>query len=150
MNEQLLTMLAAGLATLSACSSSDPQPPGGATPSFERDIAPVLEARCSHSRGCHGADPTPLVDLDLRSARAYRELVAVPAETGRVALFRVEPGHPAASLLVQKLTGRSGPGSGKAMPLDPTTGEPLTPSPLPPGWIEDVLVVWIERGSPEN
>lgn len=143
-------MFAVALAALVACSSPDGQLAAGVTPSFERDIAPMLEARCAHARGCHGADPTPLVDLDLRRARAYRELVGVAGETGRLALFRVEPGHPAASLLVQKLTGRAGPGSGKPMPLDPETGEPVTPSPLSPDWVDRMLIPWIAAGAPAN
>lgn len=135
---------------LAACSLSDEDQRKATSPSFERDIAPVLEARCARARGCHGADPTPLVDLDLRRDRAYRELVGVRAETGRVALLRVEPGHPAASLLVQKLTGRGGPGSGKRMPLDPESGEPVTPSPIAAAWVDEVLIRWIEAGSPAN
>lgn len=136
---------------LAACSLSDEAHRSGApSPSFERDIAPVFEARCARARGCHGEEPTPLVDLDLRRDRAYRELVGVRAETGRLALLRVEPGHPAASLLVQKLTGRGGPGSGKRMPLDPESGEPVTPSPIAAAWVDEVLVRWIEAGSPPN
>jgi hypothetical protein len=150
MNRWLSMMFARLLATLVACGSGEVRQPAGGSPSFERDIAPVLEARCARAEGCHGTDPTPLVDLDLRRDRAYRELVGVRAETGRVALLRVEPGHPAASLLVQKLTGRGGPGSGKRMPLDPGSGEPVTPSPIPAAWVDEVLVRWIEIGSPAN
>ncbi len=135
---------------LAACSVSDEAQRSVTSPSFERDIAPVLDATCARARGCHGAYPTPVVDLDLRPGRAYRELVGIRAETGRVALLRVEPGHPAASLLVQKLTGRGGPGSGKPMPLDPESGEPVTPSPIAAAWVDEVLVRWIEAGSPEN
>ncbi len=135
-------MIAAGLA---ACSSPDARPPAS-PPSFAGDIAPLLEARCASARGCHGADPTPMVDLDLRRAHAYRQLVAVPAETGRSSLLRVEPGHPAASVLIQKLTGRAG--AGKPMPLDPATEEPARP--IAPAWIEAVLVPWIAAGAPDN
>jgi len=139
------TMLASVTWLLAAC-SPDAQPAAEALPSFARDIAPVLEARCAQRGGCHGEAPTPAVDLDLRRAASYRELVAVPAETGRLALLRVEPGHPATSLLLHKLTGRSG----KTMPLDPQTGQPLTPSPISLEWIERSLVPWIAAGAPAN
>lgn len=139
-------MLASLMFLLAAGCSPAPQPAAGAPPSFARDIAPVLEARCARRGGCHGEDPTPAVDLDLRRTAAYRQLVAVPAETGRLAILRVEPGHPATSLLVHKLTGRSG----KSMPLDPETGEPATPSPVSLEWIERFLVPWIAAGAPAN
>jgi hypothetical protein len=147
---ELHAIVAASVAMLAACSVSDEARRSATSPSFERDIAPVLEARCARARGCHGEEPTPQVDLDLRRDRAYGQLVGVRAETGRVRLLRVEPGHPAASLLVQKLTGRGGPGSGKRMPLDPESGEPITPTPIAAAWVDEVLVRWIEAGSPQN
>jgi len=149
MNQGLVIVAAGLLAVVAACAPDAGAPPE-AIPSFERDIAPVLEARCTASRGCHGAEPTAEVDLDLRRTRAYWQLVAVPAETGRGALLRVEPGHPATSVLVQKLTGRGGPGAGRPMPLDPRTGGPAVPSPLAPAWTEAVLVPWIAAGAPNN
>ncbi len=143
MRLRALTTFAAAL--VAACSSPEARPPAP-PPSFARDIAPVLEARCARARGCHGAEATPVVDLDLRRARAYRELVAIPAETGTSSLLRVEPGHPAASVLVHKLTGR--PGAGKPMPLDPKTEAPAPP--IAPDWVDAVLVPWIAAGAPDN
>ena len=67
-----------------------------------------------------------------------------PCETRRVGVGgRFDPTQP-------RLTGRAGPGSGKPMPLDPESGEPVTPSPIRAAWVEEVLVRWIEVGSPEN
>lgn len=120
----------------------------GRVPAFERDIAPVLEARCASARGCHGDDPTPAVDLDLRSGRAYDALVNVPAETGGVPLLRVAAGDPDRSFLIDKLTGALGPAEGKRMPLETAAGQPVTCLSSP--WIDAVLIRWIEAGAPRD
>jgi hypothetical protein len=139
-------ILVAALA--SACSSSPAAHPEPDTPSFARDIAPVLSARCAMAGGCHGADPTPAVDLDLRSPAAYDQLVEVRAESGSLPIVRVAAGDPDRSLLVQKLTGALGPGQGKRMPLDPATREPVDA--VPAAWVDAVLVRWIEAGAPRD
>jgi hypothetical protein len=131
---------------VAACSQEPAKP---AVPSFRRDIAPVLEKHCT-AKECHGADPVPDVDLDLRANASYRQLVGVPAEMGEIRRSRVRPYDVPGSFLVQKLMGPGGPREGKRMPLDPVTGEPLKQSPLPPRFIDDVLVKWIEAGAPDN
>jgi hypothetical protein len=129
-----------------ACSSASP---AQRTPSFRRDIAPVLEKYCT-AKECHGAEPVPDVSLDLRAPFAYRQLVGVPAEMGETRRNRVAPYDVWGSFLVLKLTGPSGPREGKRMPLDPDSGEPLKPSPLPPRFVDDVVAKWIEAGAPDN
>ena len=120
-----------------------------AAPSFEGDVLPVLIGHCSTDEGCHGNKPTHSVALDLRRDAAYRQLVGAAAEARKGAL-RVQPGDPAASFLVDKLEGRLRPGEGKAMPIDPQTGAPSSPSPLPPAFVDTVLKRWIEAGAANN
>ncbi|HUS31631.1 MAG TPA: hypothetical protein VMZ53_24170 [Kofleriaceae bacterium] len=133
-------------ASVAACSR---EPAAETGPSFRRDIAPVLEKHCT-AKECHGAEPAPDVDLDLRAPFAYRQLVGVPAEMGEIRRSRVVPYDVYGSFLVHKLAGPSGPREGKRMPLDPATGEPLERSPLPSRFVDDVIVKWIEEGAPDN
>jgi hypothetical protein len=126
----------------------EPEPEAPKIPSFRRDIAPVLDKHCT-TKECHGADPAPDVSMDLRPAAAYRQLVGVPAEMGETRRMRVVPFDVPDSFLIHKLAGPTGPREGKRMPLDPDTGEPLKPSPLPPRF-DDVVAKWIEAGAPDN
>lgn len=135
------------LAVLVAGCTREPSAPR--TPSFRRDIAPVLEKHCT-ARECHGADPAPDVSLDLRAPFAYRQLVGVPAEMGDTRRSRVVPYDVHGSFLVHKLAGPSGTREGKRMPLDPATGESLKQGPLPPRFVDDVLAKWIAAGAPDN
>jgi len=121
----------------------------GVRPSFKLDIVPVLEHHCADPKGCHGDDPTESVALDLRSGAAFRELVDVPAK-GRPGSWRVRPHDPAKSFLLDKLAGKLQSEEGKAMPLDPDTGVPIVPSPLPSGFIDGVLRPWIAAGAANN
>lgn len=116
--------------------------------SFHRDVLPVLTSHCATVPGCHGDDPTDSVHFDLRPAAAHASLLAA-AEARRGAM-RVQPGDPAHSFLIAKLTGALGPGEGKAMPIDVDTGSPLVPSPVPTTFIHDVLGPWIAAGAPNN
>ncbi len=117
-------------------------------PSFAREIAPVLAKHCT-GKDCHGDDPEMDITLDLRLPSSYRELVNTPAQMGTTHLMRVKPGDPDNSMLVHKLTGRLGFKEGKRMPIDDDTGEPIVPSPLPPGFV-DTVVAWIRAGAPNN
>jgi hypothetical protein len=138
----LLALVAAG------CSRPTPRAaPAG--PSFRTDVAPVLDRMCARAEGCHGDKPTDSVSLDLRTARAYGQLVGVPAEARRGAL-RVKPGDPAASFLLDKLSGKLGHGEGKPMPIDPQTGAPISPSPIDSSYLEAILKPWIAAGAPNN
>jgi len=110
-------------------------------PTFQRDIAPVLEERCTARGGCHGDEPTQEVTLDLRAGAAYRELVGVTAELG-APLLRVAPGNARASMLVRKLSGPLARDEGSAMPSDDV-------APLPAHFVDDMLVPWINAGATE-
>lgn len=123
--------------------------PAPARPSFSRDVAPVLIHHCAEAKGCHGDDPTDSVDLDLRREHAYAELVGRPSAVRKGAL-RIHPGDPAASFLLDKLTGALGPREGKQMPIDPTTGAPIVPSPLPSSFVTPTLKTWIAAGAPDD
>ncbi len=100
------------------------------TPSFKDEVLPVMLRHCASAEGCHGDKPTDSVDLDLRAANAWTQLVGAPAEARKGAL-RVRPGEPSGSFLLAKLKGALSAGEGKAMPIDEDTGVPIVPSPLP-------------------
>jgi len=87
--------------------------------------------------------------MDLRQPRAYAELVNRSAQ-GRPGWLRVRPGDPNASFLIVKLVGPLQHGEGKRMPLDENTGAPADPSPLPVGFVEQVLTPWIAAGAQDN
>jgi len=135
--------------SLVACARKPAPPPAPAAPSFKSDIAPVLSRMCAQARGCHGEAPTDSVDLDLRPAAAWAQLVGRAAETRRTAQ-RVKPGDCDASRLVAKLTGRLGPREGKRMPIDPDSGAPVQPNPVDQGYLDAVLCPWIRAGAPNN
>jgi hypothetical protein len=117
--------------------------------SFRRDIAPILASTCASSEGCHGAEPTHRVSLDLRQRAAYGSLVGHPSEL-RAGAFLVDPGHPAQSFMVDKLTHKLAPkGEGRPMPLDPQTGNALQPNPVE-GFVWKTLVAWIAQGAADN
>ena len=123
--------------------------PAAAIPSFRRHVIPVLVRDCATAKGCHGEEPTESVSLDLRPASAYAQLVNVVAQA-RPGGVRVKPGNDEASFLVAKLTGKLVGAEGKPMPIDPESGVPLVPSPLPPEFIDGVLRPWIRAGAPDN
>jgi hypothetical protein len=117
--------------------------------SFKRDVQPELTRGCASAEGCHGSAPTDSVSLDLRPAESHAQLVGVDSE-GRPGTARVTPGAPDASFLLDKLRGTLRQGEGKSMPIDAETGAPIVPSPLPPGYVERVLVRWIAEGAKDN
>jgi len=110
----------------------------------------LLERQCAAAKGCHGDDPTESIKLDLRRGHAFGDLVNVVAKA-RPEAWRVRPGEPSKSFLIDKLEGRTlRPGEGKRMPLDADTGVPIEPDPLPAGFIDATLRPWIEAGAPDN
>jgi hypothetical protein len=156
--KEALTLVLVGLMTGGCRDRSSARPALNAAPapattalgsSFRHDILPVLLRTCAQAKGCHGEKPTDSVDLDLRAAAAYGQLVNHAAKARKGAL-RVKPGDPAASFLIDKLTDSLGPQEGKSMPLDPDTGAPIDPSPVPAAFIEDALKPWILAGAPDN
>jgi hypothetical protein len=76
---------------------------------LEREI---LGPKCAAQSGCH-AGPEPAGKLDLSPGKAFGNLVAVRAER-RPELFRVAPGDPEGSYLLQRL---SAGGDTPRMPL---------------------------------
>jgi hypothetical protein len=145
----LLTGLLACKRSPGAAAEAPTAAPGlPAGPSFRKDVLPMLATTCAATDGCHGADATDRVNIDLREPAAYRTLVRRPAELRPGALL-VDPGNPAKSFLLDKLTRRLAEGEGKAMPLDPKTGRPMDPSPLG-GFLERALIPWIEQGAQDN
>lgn len=118
-------------------------------PSFRSAVLPHLQKRCAQAEGCHGDKPTDSVDLDLRPAAAYQQLVNRAAKA-RTSAVRVKPGDPSASFLVAKLTGALQSREGKTMPLDADTGAPIEPVPTDPAFVERVLKPWIAAGAPNN
>lgn len=133
----------AALLLATAC-KSEPK-----APSFRRDVMPVMQRQCAGAEGCHGEKPTDSVALDLRPDAAYAALVNAPAEA-RAGAWRVLPGSPDASFLVDKLRGPPGRGEGKRMPIDEDTGVTVEPSPLPADYVERVLVPWIAAGAHDD
>ncbi len=138
--------LVMGILVLALACKKSPPPP---KVSFKRDVLPELSRSCASAEGCHGAEPTDSVSLDLRPDASYAELVGVDSE-GRPGTARVAPGAPDASFLLDKLRGTLRRGEGKSMPLDADTGAPIVPSPPPPGYVEQVLAKWIAEGAPDN
>lgn len=95
-----------------ACTAGACGPP---PPSFSADVFPIFTAKGCAASTCH-AGARPDAGLDLRSAGvAWAELVDVRS-TQCVSLDLVEPGDPAASYLINKLTGVGMCGQGFAMP----------------------------------
>ena len=124
-------------------------PPAATVPSFRDEVLPVLVRNCATAIGCHGEEPTESVSLDLRPANAYAQLVNIAAQA-RPGGLRVRPGDDDQSFLVAKLTGNLVGPEGKPMPIDPGSGVPLIPSPLPPDFVDGVLRPWIRSGAPNN
>jgi hypothetical protein len=117
--------------------------------SFRHDVAPVLASTCASSEGCHGPESTHRVNLDLREGASYASLVGRPSELRSGALL-VDPGHPARSFIVDKLTRKlARKGEGRPMPLDPQTGNALDPNPVE-GFVWKTLVAWIAQGAADN
>jgi hypothetical protein len=124
----------------------DPEGPRPPLVSFRRNVAPVLARHCASSDGCHGADPSNRVHLDLRGPASYRSLLGHPSELRANAVL-VTPGQPAASFVVDKLTHHLAPkGEGRPMPLDPQSGSVLEPNPVET-FVWPTLVAWIAQGA---
>jgi hypothetical protein len=134
------------LLTLLAVAAACHKPPGV---SFKREVQPELTKSCATAEGCHGPAPTDSVSLDLSPDASYAQLTGVDSE-GRPGTARVTPGAPDASFLLDKLRGTLRQGEGKSMPLDADTGAPIVPSPLPPSYVDQVLVKWIAEGAKDN
>ena len=107
------------------------------TPSFKRDIAPVLEERCS---GCH-LTGQEAGQLSLGAESSYASLVGRASVES--ALARVKPGDPGASYLLKKLEGTQLDSGGKGARM------PLGEGPIDPRFL-DVLRHWIASGAADD
>jgi hypothetical protein len=123
------------VALLSACGSGDGFPVGGANgalqPKFSSIQANVLTPICEQ---CHSGATAPR-GLRLDAANAYALLVGI-ASSEAPGVLRVDPAHPNASYLIQKLEGTAA--VGERMPA----GLPA----LPQATI-DVIRQWIADGA---
>lgn len=133
-----IVSLVVGL-SISACEHADPVGAGedSVRPRLQSIQENVFSPSCAVS-GCH-AGPSPQQGLNLSAGRAHENLVNVRSNE-RPALFRVAPGTPDSSYLIQKVEGRSSI-VGERMPLG---GKPLSQEEI------NALRIWIERGAPEN
>lgn len=93
-------------------------------------------SNCTFSGGCHGSD-NPQAGLRLSSGAAFANLVAVRS-TELPSVFRVNPGKPDESYLLQKIE-RSNPPIGGQMPLG---GPPLLRNQI------EIIRQWIAAGAP--
>jgi hypothetical protein len=141
-------LVAAGVAAVAAAAAacSDfaavDDPAGGlpdvavATPSFERDVRPILVKRCA-TGGCHSLG-TQQAGLVLTEDSAYVALVDRPA-TLRSGLVRVRPFRADSSWLILMV----GP---DAEPRDGRPRMPLASTPLTANQIA-TLVNWVNQGA---
>lgn len=108
-----------------------------AGPSFSKDIAPLLEQRCSI---CHLSEDQP-GGMALYADGAYDSLVGKPSVGSK--LLRVKPGAPQESYLIRKLEGTHAAvgGSGERMPMG---GEPVDAATM------KIIADWIRAGAEHN
>lgn len=112
------------------------------SPSFSRDIAPILAESCASSGACHGGS-APRNGLDLTEGRAYASLFNVNATVFKPpALYRVRPNFPDSSLFFGVLTDTSASRLAYYR-------MPLTRFPLPTPAVETIRN-WINNGAPNN
>jgi hypothetical protein len=111
----LFTLAVAGCGsgrTISTSASTPGTSPGATALSLDRDLQPLLTARCALS-GCH-AGSSPQEGMDLSAGEAWRHLVNVGSEEipGEM---RVKPGDPDHSVLFEKIS-QDQPRAGTRMP----------------------------------
>ena len=111
-----------------------------ATPSWSRDLAPIIGETCARSNACH-AGPTPPSRQNLEPANAYANLVNVPA-VARTPYLRVLPGQPDSSFFYLVT-------STVATERLNYYRMPLTEYPLPDP-LRETIRNWISNGAPNN
>ena len=114
----------------------DPMMPGGIRPELDSIQNEVFTPRCALP-GCHdSASAGAQFGLDLTDGRSFGSLVGVPSGEDSTFL-RVEPGNPADSWLMMKLTG------------DPRIiGDPMPRKRAPLSPVELAAIAqWIEDGA---
>ena len=110
--------------------------------SLAADVQPIFTAHCV-ANGCHGG-ANPKKDLRLEDGASWAELVDVPAVECSDGRFRVQPGAPESSYLMDKLLGIDLCG-GVQMPQSGGPGDDTLPN-------EDLDAVsaWICQGALDN
>jgi hypothetical protein len=110
-----------------------------ATPSFSRDVEPILDLRCA-TGGCH-TPRTRRAGMVLAAGQSYASIVGVPATTNP-AYLRVAPGDASASWLYRRIHPDPALRPGYArMPLATT---PLTDNQIA------TIRNWIDQGAPHD
>lgn len=107
-----------------------------AMPSFQADIAPILDRRCA-TGGCHSA-ASHQAALTLTAEQAWAETVNVPSVL-HAGMDRIEPGNPDDSWLVRMI--EADPERRDGHPRMPLASRPLTGN-----QIENIRR-WIEQGA---
>jgi hypothetical protein len=102
--------------------------------SLQTDVAPITTANCA-TTGCHVAMNTGPNITD--------QLVGRIAEECPDLRFMVDPGHPEASYVIHKLTGKN------LEACDPATTMPLNKAMLPAAHVQTIYD-WICEGAPNN
>jgi hypothetical protein len=108
-------------------------------PSFERDIQPILTARCA-TASCHNF-ATQQMGLNLQAGFAYDEIVGKDSPTSHLMAY-IEPFEPENSWLVRLI--QADPERrfhNERMPLGRT---PLTDNQIA------TIINWVEAGAPRN
>ena len=121
--------LAAGCSTHEGGGEAAPQDGYSAFQGIEREI---FVPHCVRV-GCHGGE-TPAGGLNLSEGNAYRDLVGVKASR-RPESLRVDPGHPDASYLMNRLE------AGGDSPRMPLMAKPLSEADF------DRIRTWIQDGA---
>lgn len=135
-----LAAAAAGCTDLGVRTAVESIPVAIATPSFSRDIEPLLDETCASSGACHGG-ARPAAALDLATGRSYASLVDVPSVFSS-AVRRVRPGFPDSSFAFRVLSDDPAYRLGYYR-------MPLTSIPLPPPVVETIRN-WIAQGAQAN
>lgn len=136
----IVALFATGCEDVTVHRTVDRIPEAIATPSFRRDIAPILEATCASSGACHGG-ASPAKGLGLSSDRAYADLVNVPSAFS-ASMMRVRPGQPDSSFAFRVLADSAGYRLGYYR-------MPLTQYPVSAPIVETIRN-WIIQGAREN
>ena len=105
--------------------------------SFHTDLLPFFQNICANPE-CHGGLAG---NLDLTAGHEYTSLVGVGALECNGARKYVDPGHPEASYVVDKLRGSICACSGERMPLG---GPYFTDAQIA------LFISWIAEGAPNN
>lgn len=152
MTRTIATCLATALALagLSACSSDDgggtPRTPTATTPTFRKDVHPVLRGSCALPV-CHGTTANNLGLLVPEDpTAAYKELLKDSPTANGAKL--VAPGDAAASFLMAKMDGTHASFQDKC--LLPGCGDKMPPSGILAQDKRDLVRAWIKAGAKDD